>query len=68
VRYGQPARPSRAYPFDPICQEPVKALDEQKEAKHDPELDVEVVSEDGEGKERFGDEEPCSIIQTLRRQ
>ena len=48
--------------FDAVGHEPVEALDEEKEAKHEEKRDVEFVPEDGEREEGLGDEHPCLVV------
>lgn len=56
------------YRLHTICHEPVETLDEEKEAEHQHEGNVEFVSEDSEGEERFGHEHPRLVVQTLPKQ
>lgn len=45
----------------------MERLDEEQDSEAHDERSVEVVSEYGESQERFGDEEPHAVIQTLGR-
>jgi hypothetical protein len=40
--------PYATHPFNPVGEKPVEALDEEEEAEHDAELNVEIISEDRE--------------------
>ena len=58
-------RDERTHGFDTVGHEPVETLDEEEKAEHEEEGDVELIAEYGEGEERFGDEHPCLVVQTL---
>ena len=51
--------------FDTVSHEPMEALDEEEEAKHEEERHVKFVPEDREGEERLGDEHPCLVVKPL---
>ena len=57
---------TETYGFDAVCHKPVEALDEEEEAEHEEEWDVELVAKDGEGEEGLCYEHPCLVVQTLR--
>ncbi len=52
-------------PFDPVISQPMEGLDEEEEAKHERERNVEFVTEDCECKERLCDEEPKTFVEPL---
>ena len=58
-------REREAYGFDAVSHEPMEALDEEEEAKHEKEGDVELITEYGESEERLCDEHPCLVVETL---
>jgi hypothetical protein len=43
----------------------MEAFNEEKTAKHDAEDEIELVPEDGEREEGFGNKKPQSVIQPL---
>lgn len=53
------------HPFYAIGCEPVEGFDEEEETEYEREGDVEFITEDGKCQQRFGNEEPQSIVQTL---
>jgi hypothetical protein len=52
----------KAYPFNAVCHEPVEALDEKKESKHNPKWYVKLIPKDCEGKQALGYKEPDPIV------
>ena len=57
---------SNTHRLHAVSHEPMEAFDEQEEAKHNDERNVKVVPKDGKRQQRFGDEHPCLIIETLK--
>ena len=53
------------YGFNTVRHEPVEAFDEEQEAKHEEEWDVELVTKDGERQERLCNKHPCLIVEPL---